>query len=777
VARAVSAFRLADLLGFGRSAQVRTLTTLMIVGLGPVLAVLTFLVLRPLNFGTGSGLLRGILLVDLLYVMLVAGLVAGRVWALLVARRRQSTGARLHLRLAALFAAIALGPAILVAAFAAITINVGVEGWFSERVRNVIGASLRAAQAYQEQQSRDLDTDTRALAEFIDRARAPGQAVPLPDGDMRLLLQQGQRQIQRGLREAFVIDGTGEIRARGERSYLFDFERPEPERIRRAADGQIVQIDDWPNNELRALIRLGAHPDRLLYVSRSVDGALLGLLDETMQTARLYNQLEAERGRILFEFAIIYLGFAVILLLAAVWLGLWFAERLAQPVAELARAAERVGEGDLDARVDESSDKDEIAMLGGMFNRMTYQLRAQRDALVASHRDSDAQRRLIDSVLSSVTAGVIGLDAYGRAAFANPSALRLLDLGPADARGRPLAALVPEFAPLFDRLRSGIADSVQDEIRLTRARKAESLLVRMATRHGAAGDDEGYVVVFDDVTELVSAQRVAAWGDVARRIAHEIKNPLTPIQLSAERIRRKFGPALAPEAADQLAQLIDVIVRQTSDLRRIVDEFSRFARMPEADRKGADLVRLVRDAVLLQESAQPGVRFVCDLPDLPVMAEIDTTLMSQALTNLLKNAGEAIETRTRELGPDGWRPEIRIGLLAAPGLAEVTICDNGIGLPEDRARLFEPYVTLRAGGTGLGLPIVRKIIEEHGGTLALTDAPPFQAGASHRGAMALIRLPLGPRGAPASVPASAPDPAPAPPSEPDESADGRHPDR
>lgn len=745
--RAISARRLADLVGLGRAPRMRTITTLLIVALGPVLALATFLALRPLNLGAESPLLRTVLLADLFYVLMLAGLVTLRVWSLMAARRRQSAGSRLHLRLTGLFATIALGPAILVAAFAAFTINVGVEGWFSDRVRNVVGASLRAAEAYQEQQNRDLATDVRALAAFIDRQRPPGQALPLGDGDMRLVLQQGQRQIQRGLREAFVIDGTGEIRARGERSYLFDYERPLAAQIRDARAGDPVMIADWPHNELRALIRLGAHPDRLLYVSRMVDGALLGLLDDTKQTARLYNQLDAERGRILFEFGIIYLGFAVILVLAAVWLGLWFAERLAQPVAELARAAERVGAGDLDAQVAESADNDEIAMLGGVFNQMTRELKAQRDALVESHHDSEAQRRLFDSVLTSVTAGVIGLDGHGQIAFANPSALRLLDMDGIDVRGRALGVLVPEFAALFDRLRAGIAQTVQDEIRLSRAGKAESLLVRMATRLRAPGEDEGYVVAFDDVTELVSAQRVAAWGDVARRVAHEIKNPLTPIQLSAERIRRKFAPTLGPEGAEALEQYVDVIVRQTGDLRRIVDEFSRFARLPEPERKPVDLVRLVRDAVLLQDSGQPGVQFTCDLPDPGVMTDLDATMVSQALMNLLKNAGEAIEARLQKTGPKGWQPEIRVALARAEGLAELRIADNGIGLPEDRARLFEPYVTLREGGTGLGLPIVRKIIEEHGGTLSLEDAPAFGPG-PHQGALVVIRLPVGPRPTP-----------------------------
>ncbi|MFN3847351.1 MAG: sensor histidine kinase, partial [Paracoccaceae bacterium] len=295
-----------------------------------------------------------------------------------------------------------------------------------------------------------------------------------------------------------------------------------------------------------------------------------------------------------------------------------------------------------------------------------------------------------------------------------------------------------EFASLFERLQEGNSSAVQDEVRLTRNGKLESLLVRMSVRRTDNGRLEGYVVAFDDVTELVSAQRMAAWGDVARRIAHEIKNPLTPIALSAERIKRKFRDQVA-EPAD-LEQYTDVIVRQTNDLRRIVDEFSKFARMPEPDRRETDLTRLVKDAVTLQESGQPGVRFHADIPDAPQILDLDGTMISQALTNLIKNAGEAIETLNEKGAPVGHVPEIRVQMIADDEAVTIRIMDNGIGLPPDRARLFEPYVTTRDKGTGLGLPIVKKIIEEHGGTLALLDAPVFQ-GNAHAGAMAEIHLP------------------------------------
>jgi two-component system nitrogen regulation sensor histidine kinase NtrY len=719
-----------------RHRRTQTLVTLGLVVLGPVLAALTFLALGPFGQGAASVPLRLILLADLVYVLAVAALVAARLVRMFAARRAAAAGSRLHLRLAGLFALIALMPTVLVAVFATVTINLGLEGWFSDRVRNALGNSLEAAQAYEAEHRRDLVTDAEALAGYLNLARQA--SFFLGDGELRQILTQAQALIQRGLREAYVIDGAGEIRARGERSYLFDYDRPLPEDLARAAAGETVILADWDASEFRALVRLDAYVDRFLYVSREVDGAILALLDETQETVRLYHQLEAERGRLLFEFGLLYLGFALILILAAVWLGLWFAERLAQPVGRLVGAAERVGAGDLDTRVPEAEGDDEIDMLGRVFNTMTAQLKGQRDALIEGHRQTEMRRRLFDSVLASVTAGVIGLDAEGRVEFVNRAGRRLLDLE--DIGDGPLSAVVPEFAAAFDRLRDGAAETVQEEIRLTRRGKLESLLVRMAVRIGEAGRLEGYVVTFDDVTDLVSAQRMAAWGDVARRIAHEIKNPLTPIQLSAERLRRRFAAKLDEEDAAAMHSYVDVIVRQTGDLRRIVDEFSRFARMPEPERKPEDLARLVRDAVILQESGLPGVRLVSDLPEGALPVEVDATMIGQALTNLIKNAGEAIEALVEAGAPEGHVPEVRVTLTATAQMAEIRISDNGIGLPADRARLFEPYVTTRARGTGLGLPIVKKIIEEHGGTLTLADAEPF-GGTDRPGAMAVIRLP------------------------------------
>ncbi|VAV87192.1 Nitrogen regulation protein NtrY [hydrothermal vent metagenome] len=718
----------------------------ILVILGPVMAGVTFLVMGPLDKGASSKILRIVLLADLVYAILVAALVLQRVARMVANRRKKSAGSRLHMRLTGVFAIMALIPTITVAIFATLTVNMGLEAWFSERVGRVVSDSVAAAQSYEGEHRRDLITDAKVLASVINATKRA--RVFMDDGDIRKVLSEGQRGIQRGLREAYVIDGTGDIRSRGERSYLFDFEKPTQEQIKQAIEEGIVIIRDWDNNEFRALLPLETLPDRYLYVSRNVDGDILNLLDQTQETAKFYRQRESERGKVLFEFGLVYLGFAVILILAAIWLGLWFAERLAHPVGRLTQAAQRVGEGDLDVKVPEEKGDDEIAMLGRYFNQMTRQLKGQRETLLSNTQQVERRRRLFDSVLGSVSSGVVGLDAKGRVTFVNRAAERLLDWQ-GDEQSLDLSVAVPEFAALFGRLQ-GVAQGsaqgsaqgfVQEEIKVVRGNRQENLLVRMSERLSEEGKREGFVVAFDDVTDLVAAQRMAAWGDVARRIAHEIKNPLTPIQLSAERIKRKFSKQLEADEASKLEQLTDVVVRQTNDLRRIVDEFSKFARMPEPQTKEDSLSRLLREAVLLQESGQPDVDFETEFSGDELCADIDATMISQALINLLKNAGEAIESLHEKHGAGGHKPMIRVQSAIEGNEAVIRISDNGIGLPEDRSRLFEPYVTTRAKGTGLGLPIVKKIIEEHGGTLELTDAKPFEEGA-HPGAMAVIRLPL-----------------------------------
>ena len=702
--------------------------------LAPLLSVATYLVLGPFDQGASSPSLRLVILADVVYVLLLAALVLHRVVGIIAARRAQSAGSRLHLRLTGVFALLALLPTVSVAVFAVLTINMGLEAWFSERVRRVVGNALMATESYEREQRQALEYDTRILADIIDTSVSNIQRFGL-----RAVLKDGQLQVQRGLREAYIVNGIGELQARGDKSYLFDYEKPDPAAFEAALDGQLVIIPDLVNDELRALIRLGRYLDKYLLVSRKIDGHLFGLLDEAQETAKLYQEQEALRGQRLFEFAIIYLGFAMIIILAAMWLGLLFAERLSRPVGRLTTAAQQVGGGDLDVQVVEEQSDDEIGLLSRYFNQMTRELKAQQDRLLENTRQTENRRRLFDSVLSSVTSGVIGVDPDGQITLVNRAAQRLLD-GSASPKGISLGQALPEFHDMFERLQSKNLEIVRSEIKIIRSNEQEHLLVRLSTRRTAEGRLEGYVVAFDDVTDLVVAQRTAAWGDVARRIAHEIKNPLTPIQLSAERISRKFSRQLAPDEAGVLQQMTGIIVRQTNDLRHIVDEFSKFARMPEPQQNAEDIVAMLRDSVVLQDAGQPDVTFEYDLPDGPLLVDLDRGMISQAFGNLLKNAAEATETKAKSMPPD-WIRKVKIYCEQEADYAVVKIADNGVGLPPDRSRLFEPYVTTREKGTGLGLPIVKKIIEDHGGTLSLHTAP-FFAQKSHTGAMACVRLKL-----------------------------------
>ena len=689
--------------------------------LGPLLAVATYLFLGPFNVAGQSVWLRFILLLDLIYVLLIVGIVLVRILYVLSQRRSRLAGSKLHFRLAGVFTTMSLLPTITVAVFATVSINLGLEAWFSERVQSVVGTSLSAARAYADEQQAALVEDINSLAKGLQNLKS--NRPFLEDDDLRNELASLQIELQRGLKEAFILNGSGNIELRGERSYLFDFEKPGEKEIKKAIT-DVVLINDFNNNELRALLYLKGFSDRYLYVTRDVDGTLFNLLDETQKTAVLYQQMESDRTAYLLNFAVLYFALALLLIVSSVLFALWFAERLSKPIGRLAAAAKRVGAGELTTQVIEDEGDDEIAQLGRYFNQMTKQLKHQRDTLVDNTQQIEERRRLFDSVLSSVTSGVIVLNPDGEVSFTNNSANVLLNYTQKITNPNQLSDIFPELNDLFQNLKKSGSDNLQSEIKLVRSGRIENFLVRMAPMN-EDGNLKGYVVAFDDITSLVSAQRSAAWGDVARRIAHEIKNPLTPIQLSAERIRKKFSPLLA-ENSDGLRDMVDVITRQTDDIRRIVDEFSKFARMPELRRKKENLSALVESTVSLQQAGQPNVLINLSIPKLPVFISIDATLINQALTNILKNAGESIGTRLQTASASNHHGVIEVSLKNKSDSVLLLISDNGVGLPQDRSRLFEPYVTTRDKGTGLGLAIVKKIIEEHGGILKLEDASPFE---------------------------------------------------
>ena len=703
--------------------------------LGPLLAVATYLFLGPFNVAGQSVWLRFFLLLDLIYVLLIVGIVLVRILYVLSQRRSRLAGSKLHFRLAGVFTTMSLLPTITVAVFATVSINLGLEAWFSERVQSVVGTSLSAARAYADEQQAALVEDINSLAKGLQNLKS--NRPFLEDDDLRNELASLQIELQRGLKEAFILNGSGNIELRGERSYLFDFEKPGEKEIKKAIT-DVVLINDFNNNELRALLYLKGFGNRYLYVTRDVDGTLFNLLDETQKTAVLYQQMESDRTAYLLNFAVLYFALALLLIVSSVLFALWFAERLSKPIGRLAAAAKRVGAGELTTQVIEDEGDDEIAQLGRYFNQMTKQLKHQRDTLVDNTQQIEERRRLFDSVLSSVTSGVIVLNPDGEVSFTNNSANALLNYTQKIIIPNQLSDIFPELNDLFQNLKKSGSDNLQSEIKLVRSGRIENFLVRMAPMN-EDGNLKGYVVAFDDITSLVSAQRSAAWGDVARRIAHEIKNPLTPIQLSAERIRKKFSPLLA-ENSDGLRDMVDVITRQTDDIRRIVDEFSKFARMPELRRKNENLSALVESTVSLQQAGQPNVLINLSMPKLPVFTSIDATLINQALTNILKNAGESIGTRLQTASASNHKGVIEVLLKNKSDVILLNISDNGVGLPQDRSRLFEPYVTTRDKGTGLGLAIVKKIIEEHGGILKLEDSSPFE-NTGIVGALVSIELP------------------------------------
>ena len=700
-----------------------TILAWSLILLGPILTGLTVSILQG-EFGSKlSNILRLILLADGIYLLVVISIVGYAVMRMFAARRAKSAGSRLHMRLSRVFAIVALIPTVLVAVFAVVTLSIGVEGWFSKNVQNVVKSSLSAAEAYKNEQRDDLKIDLSFMSVRLNEYKKSNSFVS--DSDLRVQLISIQKLIQRGLKEAYIIDRNANLRSRGELSYLFGYEEPSDEIMKSAELGDLVIIEDRPNNEFRSLIRLESFEDKYLYISRTVDGKILNLLDKTMESAITYNTMESQREKILWSYGLLYLGFATFVILSSILLGMLFAERLSRPVGRLAGAAQRLGAGDFDVKVIEEKGDDEIAMLSRVFNHMTKQVKRQRDDLIAANDYTERRRRLFDSVLSGVTAGVIGLSSDGNIGFINLAAQKLLNLNSDNHEGKSIQIAVPEFIDLFRLIQKNENKTQQQEIKLTRAGAIEILLVRISARISENELVEGYVITFDDVTNLVSAQRLAAWGDVARRIAHEIKNPLTPIQLSAERLKRKYSPIIGTEDSN-LSQYCDVIIRQTNDLRRIVDEFSKFARMPEPIKRPTNVTKLLKDVILLFQVSSPKISIVFNNLYDDFNVSIDETMINQAFTNLIKNAGEAIESKLNSQPDLKFDPEIRITIDQIMNDLEITIEDNGIGLPnQGRSRLFEPYVTNRENGTGLGLSIVKKIIEEHNGTLELLDASPF----------------------------------------------------
>jgi two-component system nitrogen regulation sensor histidine kinase NtrY len=683
--------------------------------------------------------INGVLVAALL---LLIGLELLSLWQ---ARRRGRAAARLHGRIVTLFSFVAAVPAILVAILATITLDRGLDRWFEDRTRLIIDNALTVAQAYLQEHARVLRGDLIAMANDIDRAKAVYEFEPTRFDSFF----QTQTSL-RALLGAFLMKSDGTVITRIIVNPEMDVLLPPNQAFEQASGGEPVIIAPGVSNLVGGVMKLSAYDDMYLYVTRAMDKRVVDYMRLAEEGANQYTRMEQSRFGVQVAFALVYTGVTLVLLLSSIWIGFGFANMLVAPIRRLIGAADQVSKGNLYVQVETDKSAGDLANLGATFNNMTAQLRGQRDALLAANDQIDRRRRFTEAVLSGVTAGVIGVDDSGRITLVNRSALSLVGVSESELLDEPLAQAVPELAGIIEDVLARADDRMSEtQVSLHRHGRERTVNVRV-TSEQSTRSEHGFVVTLDDITDLVTAQRTSAWADVARRIAHEIKNPLTPIQLSAERIRRRYGKVIV-EDRGVFDQCVDTIIRQVGDIGRMVDEFSSFARMPKPTMEISDLRTTVREAAFLQGVANPDISIRTDLPESAVKMRFDQRLVGQALTNVIKNATESVLALPDDQVADG---RIDIHLAEGDGKVVIDVTDNGIGLPvENRQRLLEPYMTTREKGTGLGLAIVKKILEEHGGGIELLDAPRDTAESSGgRGATVRLTLAVEPA---AALPADA----------------------
>lgn len=710
-------------------------------GLAVVAASITFFIflgLTPIDptpeVIAGAIVVNGALLLLLLFAL---GYEIVQLW---LARRRGQAAARLHIRIVALFAVVAVTPAILVAFVANITLAQGVDHWFSSRTQAIVETSTAVATAYNETQIASLGGVVGAMKEEVDAMRG---TYNFNGATFQAFVD--SLPASYGTSGVFLIDANGDPFIQAASSTFAGLPAPPRSAIADAAGDAarvsiipptpVVAEDGTVNVYAAGIVKLEQFTDLgegglFLYAVAQFDARALGYMQLAAENAQAYQELRDIRAGMQVVFGLLYFGVALVVLAAAVWTGLAFANRLVSPIGRLINAADQVAGGDLKVGVPVDQADGDIAALSSSFNKMTEQLRSQRSDLVSASEQIDSRRKFIEAVLSGVTAGVVGVDSLGHITVFNRTALRLLSV-PDGGVGSCLSDLVPELGPIIETSRQDRRHEHRDQVTLSHAGHSRTINVRVTTED-VTTDEGGFVVTLDDITDLVTAQRTAVWADVARRIAHEIKNPLTPIQLSAERLRRRFGRGITDDR-EIFDQCVDTIIRQVGDIGRMVDEFSSFARMPKPAMVPHDVRKTLREAIFLMQVGYPDIDLKLSVPDRPVVGKFDERLIAQVITNLVKNAAESVAAA--DLGEEKGRIDVVAQL--APGQLTIDIVDNGIGLPlENRQLLLEPYMTTREKGTGLGLAIVKKIVEEHDGTIELLDAPAVATG----GHGALIRL-------------------------------------
>jgi two-component system, NtrC family, nitrogen regulation sensor histidine kinase NtrY len=692
-------------------------------------ALTTFLVLADLTFVSPTyEVVITLLAVNFITVVVLLALIGREVWHIMQARRRGSAGARLHVQILGLFSVIAVVPVVLVAVVASINLDRGFDRQFVRRTHAVIENSVVVSNAYLEEHRLSIQAEAEAMA--TDLART--EVKPLFDQDFDRFRQFFTVQAaRRRMPAAMMLRSDGSVIVKADIRLppeLREPPLPPVDRLTGISDAQAAAGMLGDTNYVGALIRLKGYDDAYLFVAHILDPAVFAWIEQTQNNIQDYAALEARRSSVQLAYALMYTVIAFTVLLSAVWIGFAFTNRLVAPIRRLIGAANLVSTGNLHVQVPVRRSEGDLSQLGATFNKMTQELRTQRNDIMRARDLVDSRRRFTEAVLAGASAGVIGVDGKGNVSILNRSAEKLIGSTEAEALEHPLEEIVPELKELIEPVRVSGQRLVQGQTTIHRNGRDRTVSVRVTTEQ-SGNRDHGYVVTLDDITELVTAQRTAAWADIARRIAHEIKNPLTPIQLSAERLRRKYGKAIA-EQNGVFDQCIDTIVRQVDDIRRMVDEFSRFARMPKPVMAVDDVTDTVRQVAFLQRVGNADIDIDVEIAEDPMPARFDRRLISQGLTNIIKNAGEAVAAVPPEqLG----RGRIVVAAARLDSDIVIDVIDNGIGLPkENRSRLLEPYVTTREKGTGLGLAIVGKILEEHGGRIELHDAAerfPGQRGA------------------------------------------------
>ena len=746
--------RVADIL-LGKWATLLLATTAAALGAGSFV-----LMSRGAPLSLRPNLVTSLVITNVSVLLLLGASLAGRLTRVWVARRQGSAGARMHVRLVLLFSVVAVIPTILVGVFATAWFSLGIQQWFNDRVRTALEEGLQASQGYLAEHRDAIKTDALGMKADLERAGRAQTESPNVFGQVDVFGQVLESQTTlRGLDEAVIYDpDSNQVLASAGLMAGLDIGQVSSAAVEAARTGEVPILGSDAGTEVRALVELNSTPPLMLLIERAVDPHILDHMRHTEDAVAQYQRLDQNRSGLQVTFALIFALVALLVLTAAVLIGLVLANQIVRPIGWLIEAADLVRGGDLGARVPEIGGDDELAGLSRAFNRMIDQLAAQRSELMRAYGQIDERRRFTETVLAGVSAGVIGLDRQGRIELPNRAAGELLGQDVFGAIGTKLAERVPELAEMLDAVMRQPERATTGEVQVGPARHRRTFLVRMAGEQ-TAGRTEGFVVTFDDITELQAAQRKAAWADVARRIAHEIKNPLTPIQLAAERLKRRFAREITSDP-ETFTQCADTIVRHVGDIGRMVDEFSAFARMPVPVLRPEDVGRVAREALILQRSAHPEITWTTHIPERGPVTQCDRRQLGQALTNLLQNAADAVAMRhgpqalegmagALEEGVPGEAPAkgqgaIDLSVSVEGDLVRLAVADNGVGLPQqDRDRLTEPYVTHKPKGTGLGLAIVKKIMEDHGGSVTLDDRSSHtSADEGVSGTVATLVLPL-----------------------------------